>query len=163
MHVVGKPRQRVIGGDVGDDGAERCDGAFELLDAARGFLAAAPAAERERFRFLHVSTDEVYGSLGVTGAFSETTPYAPNSPYAASKAAVVAFTKAVAVEYRDDGIRCNAILPSVIDTPANRAATPKADHDRWVKPADIATVIGHLLSDDASPTSGAAIPVYGRA
>src|SRR6185312_14858231 len=61
-------------------------GAFELLEGARLFLAAAPAAERERFRFLHVSTDEVYGSLGPTGAFSETTPYAPNSPYAASKA-----------------------------------------------------------------------------
>jgi len=61
-------------------------GAFELLEGARLFLAAAPAAERERFRFLHVSTDEVYGSLGPTGAFSESTPYAPNSPYAASKA-----------------------------------------------------------------------------
>ncbi|HEX3551974.1 MAG TPA: dTDP-glucose 4,6-dehydratase [Thermoanaerobaculia bacterium] len=61
-------------------------GAFELLEAARLHLAAAPAAERERFRFLHVSTDEVYGSLGPTGAFSESTPYAPNSPYAASKA-----------------------------------------------------------------------------
>jgi dTDP-glucose 4,6-dehydratase len=61
-------------------------GAFELLDAARLYLAAAPAAERERFRFLHVSTDEVYGSLGPTGAFTESTAYAPNSPYAASKA-----------------------------------------------------------------------------
>jgi dTDP-glucose 4,6-dehydratase len=61
-------------------------GAFELLDAARLHLAAAPAAERERFRFLHVSTDEVYGSLGPTGAFMESTAYAPNSPYAASKA-----------------------------------------------------------------------------
>jgi dTDP-glucose 4,6-dehydratase len=61
-------------------------GAFELLEAARLHLAASPAAERERFRFLHVSTDEVYGSLGPTGAFSESTAYAPNSPYAASKA-----------------------------------------------------------------------------
>ncbi|MEA2599042.1 MAG: dTDP-glucose 4,6-dehydratase [Acidobacteriota bacterium] len=61
-------------------------GAFELLDAARLYLAAAPASERERFRFLHVSTDEVYGSLGPTGAFSESTAYAPSSPYAASKA-----------------------------------------------------------------------------
>lgn len=58
-------------------------GAFELLEAARRYVAAGPA---EGFRFLHVSTDEVYGSLGPTGAFSETTPYAPNSPYAASKA-----------------------------------------------------------------------------
>ncbi|HSS78567.1 MAG TPA: dTDP-glucose 4,6-dehydratase [Thermoanaerobaculia bacterium] len=62
-------------------------GAFELLEGARLFLAAAPAAERERFRFLHVSTDEVYGSLGLEDPpFTESTPYSPNSPYAASKA-----------------------------------------------------------------------------
>jgi len=62
-------------------------GAFELLEAARHHLAGLDPAERGTFRFLHVSTDEVYGSLGPTGAFTETTPYAPNSPYAASKAA----------------------------------------------------------------------------
>jgi len=61
-------------------------GTFELLDAARQMLADRPAAERERFRFLHVSTDEVYGSLGPEGAFTETTPYDPHSPYSASKA-----------------------------------------------------------------------------
>jgi dTDP-glucose 4,6-dehydratase len=61
-------------------------GAFELLEAARRHTAGLDEAERQAFRFLHVSTDEVYGSLGPTGAFSETTPYAPNSPYAASKA-----------------------------------------------------------------------------
>ncbi len=61
-------------------------GCFELLDAARLFLRELNPGEREAFRFLHISTDEVYGSLGATGAFSETTPYAPNSPYAASKA-----------------------------------------------------------------------------
>ncbi len=61
-------------------------GAFELLEAARRHHATLPPAEREEFRFLHVSTDEVYGSLGPTGAFSESTSYAPNSPYAASKA-----------------------------------------------------------------------------
>lgn len=61
-------------------------GAFELLDASRKYLAASTPETRERFRFLHVSTDEVYGSLGDTGLFSEDTPYAPNSPYAASKA-----------------------------------------------------------------------------
>jgi dTDP-glucose 4,6-dehydratase len=62
-------------------------GTFELLDAARVYLAALDPAGRGRFRFLHVSTDEVYGSLGASGRFTETTPYAPNSPYAASKAA----------------------------------------------------------------------------
>jgi dTDP-glucose 4,6-dehydratase len=62
-------------------------GAFVLLEAARAFVGGLEPAARERFRFLHVSTDEVYGTLGPTGLFSEETPYAPNSPYAASKAA----------------------------------------------------------------------------
>jgi len=62
-------------------------GTFTLLEAARKHVAALPAAEGQRFRFLHVSSDEVYGTLGPTGSFSEDTPYAPNSPYASSKAA----------------------------------------------------------------------------
>src|SRR6478672_11967113 len=62
-------------------------GAFELLEASRHHLASLGEEERRAFRFLHVSTDEVYGSLGPTGAFTETTAYAPNSPYSASKAA----------------------------------------------------------------------------
>ena len=61
-------------------------GTFELLEAARHHVSGLTAGERERFRFLHVSTDEVYGSLGATGLFTEEMPYAPNSPYAASKA-----------------------------------------------------------------------------
>ena len=61
-------------------------GAFELLEAARAYVKTLGEAERAAFRFLHVSTDEVYGSLGTTGVFTEETPYAPNSPYAASKA-----------------------------------------------------------------------------
>jgi dTDP-glucose 4,6-dehydratase len=61
-------------------------GTFVLLEAARAYLAAQAPAAREAFRFLHVSTDEVYGTLGASGLFSEETPYAPNSPYAASKA-----------------------------------------------------------------------------
>ncbi|MGH6717919.1 MAG: dTDP-glucose 4,6-dehydratase [Alphaproteobacteria bacterium] len=62
-------------------------GTLALLECARDYWKALPAAEREAFRFLHVSTDEVYGSLGETGAFTEETPFAPNSPYSASKAA----------------------------------------------------------------------------
>jgi len=62
-------------------------GTFVLLETARTHAASLPAVERTGFRFLHVSTDEVYGTLGADGLFSETTPYAPNSPYAASKAA----------------------------------------------------------------------------
>ena len=60
-------------------------GTFVLLETARRFLATRSPAERDAFRFLHVSTDEVYGTLGASGRFSEETPYAPNSPYAASK------------------------------------------------------------------------------
>jgi dTDP-glucose 4,6-dehydratase len=62
-------------------------GTFNLLDCARGYWRDLSDEERRRFRFLHVSTDEVYGSLGPTGLFTEETPYAPNSPYSASKAA----------------------------------------------------------------------------
>jgi dTDP-glucose 4,6-dehydratase len=62
-------------------------GTYTLLEAARAYWAGLPPARREAFRFLHISTDEVFGSLGAEGRFSETTPYAPNSPYSASKAA----------------------------------------------------------------------------
>lgn len=75
-------------------------GTFELLEAARRHLATLDAAARDRFRFLHVSTDEVYGSLGPEGQFTETTPYAPNSPYAASKAGADHLVRAYQETYR---------------------------------------------------------------
>jgi NAD(P)-dependent dehydrogenase (short-subunit alcohol dehydrogenase family) len=103
------------------------------------------------------------GSIVCAGSRAALQPFPGAAGYISSKAAVTAFAQAVAVEYKNDGIRCNAILPSVIDTPANRASMPKADFDRWVKPTEIAGVIAWLLSDDSSPTSGAAVPVYGRA
>jgi NAD(P)-dependent dehydrogenase (short-subunit alcohol dehydrogenase family) len=103
------------------------------------------------------------GAIVCVGTRAALQPFPGAAGYIASKAAVIAFAKAVAVEYKNDGIRCNVILPSVIDTPANRKSMPKADHERWVKPAEIAGVIAHLLSPDAAPTSGAEIPVYGRA
>jgi NAD(P)-dependent dehydrogenase (short-subunit alcohol dehydrogenase family) len=103
------------------------------------------------------------GSIVCVGTRAALQPFSGAAGYASSKAAVITFAQTVAVEYRDEGIRCNTILPSVIDTPANRASMPDADFDRWVAPAAIAGVIAHLLSEDSSPTSGAAIPVYGRA
>jgi NAD(P)-dependent dehydrogenase (short-subunit alcohol dehydrogenase family) len=103
------------------------------------------------------------GSIVCVGTRAALEPFSGAAGYAASKAAVLAFVKAVSAEYLKDGVRCNAILPSVIDTPANRQAMPMADHERWVKPSQIAGVIAHLLSEDSSPTSGALIPVYGRA
>jgi NAD(P)-dependent dehydrogenase (short-subunit alcohol dehydrogenase family) len=103
------------------------------------------------------------GSIVCVGTRAAVQPFSGAAGYISSKAAVIAFAQAVAAEYKNDGIRCNAILPSVIDTPANRASMPNADHERWVKPAEIAGVIAHLLSDASRPTSGAAVPVYGRA
>ena len=90
-------------------------------------------------------------------------PFAGAAAYVTSKAAVLAFVQALDADYRADGIRANAVLPSVIDTPANRAATPDADFSKWVQPAQIAKVIRFLVSDDSAVTSGAAVPVYGRA
>jgi NAD(P)-dependent dehydrogenase (short-subunit alcohol dehydrogenase family) len=90
-------------------------------------------------------------------------PFPGAAGYITAKAAVLAFVQALDTEYRDSGVRCNAILPSVIDTPANRADMPDADHSKWVAPEEIAKVIRFLVSDDSAPTSGGAIPVYGRA
>lgn len=90
-------------------------------------------------------------------------PYRGAVAYATAKAAVLAFARAVAADYRDDAVRCNAVLPSVIDTPANRSAMPGADHEKWVAPEEIARVIRFLCSDESGATSGAEIPVYGRA
>jgi NAD(P)-dependent dehydrogenase (short-subunit alcohol dehydrogenase family) len=83
--------------------------------------------------------------------------------YSVSKLGVVRLVEATAAEGRDQGVRVNCIMPSIIDTPANRAALPNAKHDRWPKPAQLAAVLAFLVSDDATLISGAAIPVYGLA
>ena len=83
--------------------------------------------------------------------------------YAASKAGVLNLTETIADEVRDYDINVNAILPSTIDTPANRRAMPKADFSKWVKPEEIARVMVFLASDDSKPINGAGIPVYGKA
>ncbi len=90
-------------------------------------------------------------------------PFSGAAGYITAKAAVLALVDAMATEYRDDGVRVNAILPSVIDTPANRAAMPTANFDTWVTPAEIAKVILFLCADGSSVISGAHLPVYGRA
>ena len=83
--------------------------------------------------------------------------------YSVSKLGVLRLVEAAAAEGRQLGVRVNCIMPSIIDTPANRAALPRAQHDRWPKPAELAAVLAFLVSDDAALISGAAIPVYGRA
>jgi len=81
--------------------------------------------------------------------------------YAASKAAAVALMDSLAAEVKGTGVRVNSILPSIIDTEANRKAIAGADFRKWPKPNDIARVILFLCSDDARVIHGAAVPVYG--
>jgi NAD(P)-dependent dehydrogenase (short-subunit alcohol dehydrogenase family) len=83
-------------------------------------------------------------------------------PYAASKSAVHRMTEALANELKDKGVTVNAVLPSIIDTAANRRDMPKADFGRWVAPADLAAVMLFLASDEARAVTGALIPVTGR-
>lgn len=82
--------------------------------------------------------------------------------YAASKAAAVAMMDSLAADVKGTGVRVNSIMPSIIDTEANRRAMPDADFAKWPKPEDIARVILFLASDEARVIHGAAIPVYGR-
>ncbi|MGH2713411.1 MAG: SDR family oxidoreductase [Thermoleophilaceae bacterium] len=103
------------------------------------------------------------GAFVCVSARTALRPYSGGAAYSVAKASVLALIKALDVEYRGEGVRCNAILPSVIDTPANREAQPGADHSKWVRPEEIAKVVRFLVSDESAPTSGAAVPVYGRA
>jgi NAD(P)-dependent dehydrogenase (short-subunit alcohol dehydrogenase family) len=103
------------------------------------------------------------GSVVCVGSRAALRPFSGAAGYITAKTALLGLVDALAVEYRDDNVRVNAVLPSVIDTPANRAAQPAADYSRWVAPDEIAAVIAYLCSDASAPTSGAHIPVYGRA
>jgi len=82
--------------------------------------------------------------------------------YAASKAAAVAMMDSLAADLKGSGVRVNSVLPSIIDTEANRKAMPQADFSKWPKPEEIARVILFLCSDDSKVINGAAIPVYGQ-
>ncbi|MFA5938906.1 MAG: SDR family NAD(P)-dependent oxidoreductase [Sinimarinibacterium sp.] len=98
-------------------------------------------------------------NIGAAGAVKAA---AGMGAYAASKAGVARLTEALAEELKDREITVNAVLPSIIDTPANRADMPSADHSRWVRPQELAEVILFLLSGRASAVTGALIPVTGR-
>ncbi|MGH2354330.1 MAG: SDR family oxidoreductase [Chloroflexota bacterium] len=90
-------------------------------------------------------------------------PSAGAAPYAIGKAGVIVLTETLALEVRDYDVNVNCVLPSVIDTPANRRDMPKADFRRWVTPEQLAGIIVWLTSPAAAPINGTAIPVYGRA
>jgi NAD(P)-dependent dehydrogenase (short-subunit alcohol dehydrogenase family) len=103
------------------------------------------------------------GAIVCVSSRAAVRPFAGAAGYVVGKAAVLAFIDVLAEEYRRDDIRVNAILPSVIDTPANRRAMPDADHSRWVAPEEIGAVVRFLCEDGSQAISGAHVPVYGRA
>jgi NAD(P)-dependent dehydrogenase (short-subunit alcohol dehydrogenase family) len=98
-------------------------------------------------------------NVGATAALRASTGM---GPYSASKAAVHRLTESLADELKLKNVTVNAVLPSTIDTPANRASMPQADFSRWVSPRDLAAVILFLASEAASAVTGALIPVNGR-
>jgi NAD(P)-dependent dehydrogenase (short-subunit alcohol dehydrogenase family) len=118
-----------------------------LLDAA---VARTMVKKGNKGRIINVS-----GRAGLSA-------FATGSAYSVSKSAVLRITEALAGELLSQGVTVNAILPSTIDTPQNRASDPNADFSKWVAPESIADVIAFLCSDAARDISGAAIPVYGR-
>jgi len=105
------------------------------------------------------------GAIVVVGSRNVERPWTGTSSaeYTASKAAAVAMAEAAASEVLEHGVRINSILPSTMDTPANRKSMPHADVTRWVTTSSAAGVVAFLLSDAARDISGAAIPLYGRA
>jgi NAD(P)-dependent dehydrogenase (short-subunit alcohol dehydrogenase family) len=90
-------------------------------------------------------------------------PVGGMTAYLAAKAGVAALTQGLAAELVKENILVNAVLPSTIDTPANRKSMPSADHEAWPKPAEIAQAIAFLASPENTLTSGALVPVFGRA
>lgn len=102
------------------------------------------------------------GKIVTIGAGAAQRGAAQMGAYSASKSALIRLTEAMSAELRDAGINVNCVLPSIIDTPDNRAAMPDADATRWVAPAQLADVIAFLASDAAAAVHGAALPVSGR-
>jgi NAD(P)-dependent dehydrogenase (short-subunit alcohol dehydrogenase family) len=103
------------------------------------------------------------GSVVCVSSRAAEQPFPGAAGYITGKAAVLALVEALNAEYRQDNIRVNAVLPSVIDTPANRQSQPDVDWGRWVPPAEIAAVILNLCSDESHAVTGTKVRVYGRA
>lgn len=101
------------------------------------------------------------GSIVAIGSRTVVEPQPLLGAYSASKAALVSLIRTVALEGKADGITANVVLPGTMDTPANRASNPGADPASWVRPEQVASLLLHLTSPEASQVSGAVIPIYG--
>lgn len=136
------------------------DGSLSTWDAMYTTnLRSAVAASRAALPHLRAAAPAAIVNIGALAALKAGVGM---GAYAASKAGVARLTEALAEELKDEGVRVNAVLPSILDTPANRADMPDADTSRWVNSAQLAAVVAFLLSDDAAAVTGACIPVTGR-
>ena len=160
--------------------ASRWGGADALVNLAGGWKGGKPLAEvteqewdaalglnlRSAFLInravLPFMAKKGWGRIINVSSKAAESPGPRQAAYNAAKAGLIALTASIAAEYRRNGIAANAILPSIIDTPQNRAQTPDADFSRWVKPEEIASLVLFLLGDEAGSINGAAIPVYGK-
>jgi NAD(P)-dependent dehydrogenase (short-subunit alcohol dehydrogenase family) len=158
--------------------AKRIDGLLHLLG---GFAGGKPVAETDDEtwdRMMRLNLNAAFytmravlphmlkarqGRIVAIGSRTGVEPVAALSAYGASKAGLIALVRTIAAEVKDAGITANVVLPSVIDTPANRQAFPNADFSKWVKPEAIANLLLWLASDAAADVNGAVIPIYGVA
>jgi len=101
------------------------------------------------------------GRILAIGSRTAVDPQPMVGAYSASKAALVSLVQTIALENKDRGVSANVILPGTMDTPTNRAAMPGADQAKWVQPTQVASLLVHLASDEASQISGAVIPILG--
>jgi NAD(P)-dependent dehydrogenase (short-subunit alcohol dehydrogenase family) len=162
-----------------DEAAERMGGIDGLAAIAGGYAGsgpfeAAPEAEwDEMLRVNLVSTAHACrtalphllrtgGAAVLVGSRAVQAGGAGAAAYVVAKAGVHALTRALALENLERGVRVNAVVPGIIDTPANRAAMPGADAARWPGPESIAPVVLFLLSSASAPVTGAFVPVHGR-
>lgn len=149
----------LVGGWAGGASVEELDdlSVFDLMLKLN--LRTATVVAREGLRHMGPAG----GRVVLVASRTALVPVAGQAAYSAAKAGVLSLVATLAEELRGSGRTANAIVPKVIDTPANRATMPDAAHDRWVPPEAIAEVIAWLGSAASWPVSGAAVPVYGAA
>lgn len=147
----------VAGGFAGGTDVEDLDDLGVLERQVRSNLRTAFVTAREGLRHMGPAG----GRVVLVASRTVDRPAAGQAAYTAAKAGVVALVQTLAEELRGSGRTANAVVPKVIDTPANRAAMPGSDPSRWVPPRAIAEVIAWLAGPEAWPVSGATIPVYG--
>ena len=158
------------------DKAGRIDGLLHLVGGFAGGRSVADTDDATLDRMLDLNLRSAFhviravlpimraqrsGRIVAIGSKAALEPAALAGVYAASKAALTSLVRTVARENSDLNVSANVLLPGTMDTPANRIADPGADYSKWVHPCQVAKLLVHLVSDDASQISGAVIPIYG--